>query len=99
MGYFLLKEKTKNFVGQEFNKGEILYRIEEGLYVDPRNSLRRLPCAPEKFGPVFSEENLNTVLSIVKGFLQDDEKFAKLLEIVDKRVASWSNLARPKIKT
>jgi len=99
MGYFLLKEKTKNFVGQEFQKGEILYRIDEHTYVDPRNSLRRLFCAPEKFGPIFSEEKLNVILSIVKGFIRDDEKFAKLLEIVDKRVASWSNLAGPETKT
>jgi len=99
MYYFLLKEDMKNFKGQEFKKGEVLYMVDEHTYVDPRNSLRRLFCAPEKFGPILSENNLNTILSIVKGFLRDDEKFSKLLEIVDKRVASWSYLAGPETKT
>lgn len=90
--YFLLKKNIVNFNGQEFKKGELLYKTRhiKGLagtsaYVDPRNSLRRLYCADREVTRVFNRDDIDLILNIARGFVPAD-RYDQFTEVVEKRV-------------
>lgn len=88
--YFLLMKDKKTFAGQEFKKGEVLYKITniEGdtVYVDPRNSLRHLSCADTEVSRVYSRDDIDTILNIARGFIKNPDLYDKFSLVVEKKM-------------